>query len=82
MPLGRWVIGEACRQLATWNAEGRLAGARLQRLSMWVNVSARELQEPEFVQTVADAVQSSGIRPAFLPRAEYFGLDRALLEVI
>ena len=26
--------------------------------------------------------QSSGIRPAFLPRAEYFGLDRALLEVI
>jgi len=26
--------------------------------------------------------QTSGIRPAFLPRAEYFGLDRALLEVI
>jgi pilus assembly protein CpaF len=24
----------------------------------------------------------SGIRPAFLPRAEMFGLDRALLEVI
>jgi pilus assembly protein CpaF len=28
------------------------------------------------------AFNSSGIRPAFLPRAEYFGLDRALLEVI
>jgi pilus assembly protein CpaF len=26
--------------------------------------------------------QSSGIRPAFLPRAEYFGLDRALMEAI
>jgi pilus assembly protein CpaF len=26
--------------------------------------------------------QSSGIRPSFLPRAEYFGLDRALLEAI
>jgi pilus assembly protein CpaF len=26
--------------------------------------------------------QGSGIRPHFLPRAEYFGLDRALLEVI
>ena len=24
----------------------------------------------------------SGIRPAFLPRAEYYGLDRALLEAI
>ena len=29
-----------------------------------------------------DAVMRGGIRPAFLPRAEYFGLDRALLEVI
>jgi pilus assembly protein CpaF len=28
------------------------------------------------------AFQPSGIRPTFLPRAEYFGLDRALLEVI
>jgi pilus assembly protein CpaF len=26
--------------------------------------------------------QSSGIRPNFLPRAEYYGLDRALLEII
>ncbi|HEX3952007.1 MAG TPA: CpaF family protein [Stellaceae bacterium] len=26
--------------------------------------------------------QPSGIRPAFLPRAEYYGLDRALLEII
>ncbi|MBV8778144.1 MAG: CpaF family protein [Alphaproteobacteria bacterium] len=28
------------------------------------------------------AFSSSGIRPAFLPRAEYYGLDRALLEAI
>jgi pilus assembly protein CpaF len=28
------------------------------------------------------AFQPSGIRPSFLPRAEYFGLDRALLEII
>ncbi|HVC56236.1 MAG TPA: CpaF family protein [Stellaceae bacterium] len=28
------------------------------------------------------AFQPSGIRPVFLPRAEYFGLDRALIEVI
>ena len=26
--------------------------------------------------------KSSGIRPFFLPRAEYFGLDRALLEIV
>jgi diguanylate cyclase (GGDEF)-like protein/PAS domain S-box-containing protein len=63
VPLGRWVMAEACRQLAAWTAAGRLSGARLQRLSMWVNVSARELQEPEFVQTVADALESSGVAP-------------------
>jgi EAL domain-containing protein (putative c-di-GMP-specific phosphodiesterase class I) len=63
VPLGRWVIGEACRQLAAWTAAGRLSGPRLERLSMWVNLSARELQEPEFVQTVADAVAAAGIRP-------------------
>jgi pilus assembly protein CpaF len=28
------------------------------------------------------AFQTSGIRPAFLPRAEYYGLDRALLEAV
>jgi pilus assembly protein CpaF len=26
--------------------------------------------------------QSTGIRPAFLPKAEYYGLDRALLEAL
>ena len=26
--------------------------------------------------------KSNGIRPSFLPRAEYYGLDRPLLEVI
>ena len=26
--------------------------------------------------------QPSGIRPNFLPRAEYYGLDRALVEII
>jgi len=63
VPLGRWVIGEACRQLAAWTAAGRLSGPRLERLSMWVNLSARELQEPDFVQTVAAAVEAAGIRP-------------------
>jgi diguanylate cyclase (GGDEF)-like protein/PAS domain S-box-containing protein len=63
VPLGRWVIGEACRQLAAWTAAGRLAGPRLERLSMWVNLSARQLQEPEFVQTIADALIANGVRP-------------------
>jgi diguanylate cyclase (GGDEF)-like protein/PAS domain S-box-containing protein len=63
VPLGRWVIGEACRQLNAWTAEGRLSSPRLERLTMWVNLSARQLQEPEFVQTVADELESSCVPP-------------------
>ncbi|MGZ6256107.1 MAG: putative bifunctional diguanylate cyclase/phosphodiesterase [Candidatus Limnocylindria bacterium] len=62
VPLGRWVLSEACRQLAAWTADGHLAGPRLERLSMWVNLSARQLQEPEFEGVIAEALESSGIR--------------------
>jgi len=63
VPLGHWVIGEACRQLATSGAEGRLSGSRLERLAVWVNLSARQLQEPDFVQDISYAHRSSGLRP-------------------
>ena len=62
VPLGRWVIGTACQQLADWDRAGRLASPRHDRLSMWVNMSARQLQEPDFLGTVAAALQSSGIQ--------------------
>ena len=62
VPLGRWVIGAACQQLADWDRAGRLASPRHDRLSVWVNMSARQLQEPDFLGTVAAALQSSGIQ--------------------
>jgi len=50
-------------------------------------ITTQELFTYQFQGEASDgklrgSFQSSGIRPAFLPRAEYFGLDRALLEVI
>jgi pilus assembly protein CpaF len=50
-------------------------------------VTTQELFNYQFQGEGADGklrgiFHPSGIRPAFLPRAEYFGLDRALLEVI
>ena len=68
--LGSWVVQAACQQLADWTAAGRLSSPLLKRLSVWVNLSARQLQEPEFVETVADALRSSGIQP-----------DRLTLEI-
>ena len=61
--LGSWVIDAACQQLAAW-------GDLLEKMSVWVNVSARQLQEPDFVEAVADVLRASGIRP-----------DRLTLEI-
>ncbi len=57
VPLGRWVVREACRQFAAWSAEhGAAAPAVLN-----VNVSARELREPGFATDVAGALAESGM---------------------
>ncbi|AGL14065.1 bifunctional diguanylate cyclase/phosphodiesterase [Actinoplanes sp. N902-109] len=57
MPLGRWVLGEACRQAAEWIAE---LGAQAPG-TMAVNVSARQLQAPGFADEVADALRTAGL---------------------
>jgi len=49
VPIGRWVLDEACRWLARWRARGALA------LRVAVNVSARQLHDDDFVDTVIEA---------------------------
>ncbi|WP_067499672.1 bifunctional diguanylate cyclase/phosphodiesterase [Actinoplanes sp. TFC3] len=54
--LGYWVLEQACRQAAAWQHEhGPAAPGRVS-----VNVSARQLAEPGFVQTVAGIIERSG----------------------
>ena len=55
LPLGKWVLNTACNQLALWAQDPRTA-----HLTLAVNVSARELREPDFVSQVAKALQRSG----------------------
>ncbi|OYT90602.1 MAG: GGDEF domain-containing protein [Burkholderiales bacterium PBB3] len=55
LPLGKWVLNTACNQLALWAQDPRMA-----HLTLAVNVSARELREPDFVAQVAKALQRSG----------------------
>ena len=57
--LGAWVLRTACAQLAEW----RRAGAEL---SIAVNVSAREVQAPDFVDIVTDALAATGLEPHHL----------------
>ncbi|SIR10075.1 diguanylate cyclase (GGDEF) domain-containing protein [Micromonospora avicenniae] len=54
--LGAWVLNEACHQLSRWLAGGH---------DVWVsvNVSPRELHDPEYVVLVADALRLHGVPP-------------------
>jgi diguanylate cyclase (GGDEF)-like protein/PAS domain S-box-containing protein len=63
VPLGRWVLEEACRQAALWHVRRSEAGAELGRLNMAVNVSARQLADEAFPETVAGALEESGLDP-------------------
>ena len=61
VPLGTWVLGEACRQLAEWQGRPETA-----HLHLSVNLSARELTHPDAVSTVLSAVRESGVDPRAL----------------
>jgi diguanylate cyclase (GGDEF)-like protein len=58
LPLGRFVLSEACRQLATWRAH-----PRGKELAMAVNVSGRQLADPGFVQLVTDSLAEARLDP-------------------
>jgi diguanylate cyclase (GGDEF)-like protein len=62
VPLGRWVLQEACRQLAHWRAS-EPAG---RDLLVSVNVSARQLRAAGFVQEVESALADAGLEPRAL----------------
>ncbi|MHB8575390.1 MAG: sensor domain-containing protein [Dehalococcoidia bacterium] len=63
--IGGWVLREACRQAALW----RQAHPQLQALVMSVNLSARQLDAPGFVDAVA-AVLAETALPAHALRLE------------
>jgi len=65
LALGAWVLREACAQLQAWRREGN-TGADRRGLRMAVNVSARQLAEPDFVALVASVLADSGLPPACL----------------
>ena len=56
VPIGIWVLEQACDQLARWHAEGH-------DLTMAVNVSARQLADPLLVETVAATLARTGVAP-------------------
>ena len=77
VPLGRWVLAEACRQAAAWAEQG---GAEL---SVTVNVSGQQLYSAAFVDEVRVAVGASGVasRRIVLELTETVMIDRPELAL-
>ena len=61
VPVGRWVLAEACRQAAVWQ---RQHPERVTTVS--VNLSGRQVAVPEVVDHVRDALADSGLEPGRL----------------
>jgi diguanylate cyclase (GGDEF)-like protein len=59
VPIGRWVLEQACVQGAAWQANGYPLGIS-------VNASARQLERAEFTDEVRTAIRDSGLDPATL----------------
>jgi diguanylate cyclase (GGDEF)-like protein/PAS domain S-box-containing protein len=71
VPIGRWVLREACRQMRSW----QLAG--MSPLSVAVNISAAELRAPDFVSGVRELLGQTGLEARYL---ELELTETALLE--
>ncbi|HYC02880.1 MAG TPA: EAL domain-containing protein [Azospirillaceae bacterium] len=56
VPIGEWVLREACRTAAAW-------GRRFGPLTMAVNVSARQLSDPFFPVRVAEILEETSLAP-------------------
>ncbi len=59
LPIGAWVLREACRQAAAWQRGGR-------NLRVAVNVSARQLERGDFPDLVRETLRETGLEPALL----------------
>jgi diguanylate cyclase (GGDEF)-like protein/PAS domain S-box-containing protein len=62
VPLGRWVLGQACTQARAWQR----SHPQLTGVTMSVNVSGRQLDDPGLVNDVQAALADTGLEPATL----------------
>ena len=80
MPIGRWVLVEACKQMAAWHAAG------LDTLRITVNLSGQQLQQFDLIDNVAAALHESHLAPDFLelelPESSVMGKDHENSRVL
>jgi EAL domain-containing protein (putative c-di-GMP-specific phosphodiesterase class I) len=62
LPIGRWVLEEACRQASRWQRQY----AEHASFTMAVNLSARQFQQPDLVEQIAAALRDADLAPSML----------------
>ncbi len=62
LPIGRWVLAEACHQLARWRDRGYPAAG----WKVSVNLSPKQFNHPRLVRDVTAAVEDAGVEPSRL----------------
>ena len=60
VPIGRWVLSEACRQARAWQAAG------LPPMCVAINISSVELRAPGFASGVRAILRETGLEPRYL----------------
>ncbi len=71
VPLGAWVLGQACRQVVSWRESGWLVG-------LSVNFSRRQVSAPDFAEMVLTALDDSGLPRSALTLEV---TERVLIEI-
>ncbi len=59
LPIGRWVLEEACRQVQAWQSRS----PRGQPLSVGVNLSVKQFSQPDLVDQVRSVLRETGLDP-------------------
>jgi diguanylate cyclase (GGDEF)-like protein/PAS domain S-box-containing protein len=62
VPIGIWVMEEACRQMAEWQADHEIARS----MSMSINLSSKQLMQPDMVEVIVRVLGDSGLEPSCL----------------
>lgn len=60
LPIGTWVLRTACAQIMAWQQMG------LGSLSIAVNLSARQFEQPDFLKIISDTLSETGLKPSLL----------------
>ena len=63
VPIGAWVLEEACRQAVAWQATYL---ADTEHFTVSVNLSSRQLARPDLTAQVADVLRTTGLDPSWL----------------